>query len=324
MATVFVSMAMRLSDLDDQKSGINIQTEGHTLTPPSGWNCPEDQEAFGSTLSHSPSQSLARKPAPDLPETQYCLEIQATSTKDEGVTPPPPHMWQAPIVERHGLRWQSWPNRSHSDQPRSGHPVLQVAIIRRRAELGWGVRHHIHIFRSHQLGWQTSPTQCQTGKPRWWLVVDCPSHHQRHIEPRGPGYTHSIPPASTPFNFYNQDSSPWPANFPAAAEWWEVCRLGHQSVHQSVVGCHSEAKIEAGAMRVMGSPTLVAFTLIRSWIQKWPKFSINFLISVINVWEIGSIQALTPWLMALQGTRGHMKINLPVFKDEDAKDTITY
>ena len=54
MATVFVSMAARLSNLDDQKPGVNNQTEGHTLTPPSGWNGSEDQEAFGSAPSHSP------------------------------------------------------------------------------------------------------------------------------------------------------------------------------------------------------------------------------------------------------------------------------
>ena len=30
MATVFVSMATRLSDQDDQKLGVNTQTEGHT------------------------------------------------------------------------------------------------------------------------------------------------------------------------------------------------------------------------------------------------------------------------------------------------------
>ena len=44
-------MAARLSDLDDQKSGLNIQTEGHTLTLPSGQNGPEDPEAFGSAPS---------------------------------------------------------------------------------------------------------------------------------------------------------------------------------------------------------------------------------------------------------------------------------
>ena len=71
MATVFMSMATRSIDLDEQKSGTSIQREGHTLTPPSGWIDPEDPDAFGSTPSQSPSQSLARKP--DHHETWYCL-----------------------------------------------------------------------------------------------------------------------------------------------------------------------------------------------------------------------------------------------------------
>ena len=29
----------------------------------------------------------------------YCLEIQVTSNKDGGATPPPPHAWQVPVVE---------------------------------------------------------------------------------------------------------------------------------------------------------------------------------------------------------------------------------
>ena len=99
MTTVSVSMATRSSDLDVQKSGVNIQTEGHTLTPPSGWNGPEETEAFGCTPSHSPSQSLVRKPTPDCPETWYCLEIQVVSTKEGGTTPPPPHAYQASVVE---------------------------------------------------------------------------------------------------------------------------------------------------------------------------------------------------------------------------------
>ena len=81
MATVFVSVATRLSDLDEQKPGTNIQEEGHTLTPPNSQNGPVDPEAFGSTPSQSPSQSLAGQS--DHPEIQYCLEIQVISTKDE-------------------------------------------------------------------------------------------------------------------------------------------------------------------------------------------------------------------------------------------------
>ena len=84
-------MAARLSDLDDSKPKIKIKTEGHTLTPISGQNGPEDPEAFGSAPSHSPSQSLARKPTPGQPEIWYCLEIHVISTEDEKVIPPPPH-----------------------------------------------------------------------------------------------------------------------------------------------------------------------------------------------------------------------------------------
>ena len=97
MATVFVSMAARLSDPDDQKSGVTLQTKGHTFTSPSSQNGPSDPKAFGSAPSQSSSQSPARKP--DHHETWYCLEIQVISTKDERAAPPPSHTSQVPIVE---------------------------------------------------------------------------------------------------------------------------------------------------------------------------------------------------------------------------------
>ena len=282
-------MASRLSNLDDQKPRINIQTEGHTLTPPSSQNGPEDPEAFGSTPSHSPSQSQARKPTPNQPEDSVLFGNTSDLHWRWGSNTTTSSCMAGAHHGRHGLRWQIQPDRSHSDWPRQDHSVLWVAIVRRRIELGKGMRCHVHAVRSHWLGWQTSPTQHQTGKPGWWLAVDHPSHHQRtHSKPRGSGHPHSIPPASTPFNFHNQDSSLWPANLPAAAEWWEVPRLGHWT---STPGVRSGATVRPrsrpGATRVMGGPTPVTFALIRSWIWKWPKFSINFLISVINVWEIG-------------------------------------
>ena len=81
----------------EQKPGTNVQKEGHTLTPPSNWNGPEDPEVFRSAPSQSPSQSPARKP--DCPETWYCLEIQVISTKDDKAIPPPSHIRQVPVME---------------------------------------------------------------------------------------------------------------------------------------------------------------------------------------------------------------------------------
>ena len=99
MTTVFMSMAARLSDLDGLNPEVKILTEGHTLTPTSGKNGPEGPDAFGSAPSHSPSQSLARKPIPDWLETWYCLEIQVISTEDKKAIPPPSHAWQVLIIE---------------------------------------------------------------------------------------------------------------------------------------------------------------------------------------------------------------------------------
>ena len=93
-----MSVATKSSDIDDQKPGVNIQTKGQTLTPTSSLNGPEETEAFGSTLSCSPSQWPMRKPTPDWPDTQCCLEIQVISNEDGGTTPPP-HAWQVPVVE---------------------------------------------------------------------------------------------------------------------------------------------------------------------------------------------------------------------------------
>ena len=92
-------MATQSSDLDDQKFGATIQMEGHNLTPMNGQIGPEEIEASGSTSSHSPSHSPVRREMPDCPEAWCCLEIQVTSTKDGGTKPPPPHTWQAPMVE---------------------------------------------------------------------------------------------------------------------------------------------------------------------------------------------------------------------------------
>ena len=192
MATVFMSMAAKLSDIDDQKSGVILQTEGHTLTPPSGQNGPENPEAFGSTPSCSPSQSPARKLTPDWPKTWYCLEIQVISTEDERVTPPPPHAWQAPIVE---------------DMVQDGKASLTEAIVTGPGLAvlfyGWqllgeglslGETWDTAFTLLGAISWIGKQAQLST-KPvslgnGWWLISQ--AIMEGHIKPRGPG--HLIPP----------------------------------------------------------------------------------------------------------------------------------
>ena len=230
MAIVFMSMADRLSDLDEQKPGSNIQKEGHTLTPPSGQNGPEDPEAFGCTPSWSPSHSLVRKP--NHPETQYCLEIQVVSTEDERVAPPPSHAWQVPIVE--DMVWDGKAGLMEAVVTGQGQAILFYGWWSLGEGLSLGEAWGTVFMLSGAVSWVSKPAQLST-KPAslgdgQWLIAQ--AINEGHIEPRGSGCPHSIPPASTPFNFHNQDSSPWPANIPVVAEQGEVPRLSPHPAHQ--------------------------------------------------------------------------------------------
>ena len=73
-ATTVASMATKSSDLDDQTFRANLQTEGHTPIPSRGQKDPKEMGALGSSPSHLPSWSPARKPSPSHPNTRYCLE----------------------------------------------------------------------------------------------------------------------------------------------------------------------------------------------------------------------------------------------------------
>ena len=58
-----------------------------------------ESEALGSSPSHLPSWSLARRLPSSCPYMKHCLEIHVTLTEELGAVPPPSHSWMAPLVE---------------------------------------------------------------------------------------------------------------------------------------------------------------------------------------------------------------------------------
>ena len=60
---------------------------------------PEEMGASGSSPSHLPSCSLARRLPPSSHNTRHCLGIHVTLTKETGAVPPLPHAWTVPLVE---------------------------------------------------------------------------------------------------------------------------------------------------------------------------------------------------------------------------------
>ena len=99
MATTIVSMTTRSSNLEDQTSGNNLQTRGHADLPSQSQKDPEEMGVLGSSASHLPSWSPARRWMPSHPNTRHCLGIHATLTEETGAVPPLPHAWTAPLVE---------------------------------------------------------------------------------------------------------------------------------------------------------------------------------------------------------------------------------
>ena len=64
----------------------------------------------------------------------------------------------------------------------------------------------------------------------WWLMTQAIT--EGCIKTREPGCPCSISPASTSFNFCNQDQSPQAARLPIAAEQWDVSRCDPRPAYQ--------------------------------------------------------------------------------------------
>ena len=72
--------------------------EGHVDVPPQSAKDLWELETLGSSPSHLPSWTPARRPPSSHLNTKHCLEIHVTLTEElEAV--PPSHSWMAPLVE---------------------------------------------------------------------------------------------------------------------------------------------------------------------------------------------------------------------------------
>ena len=99
MATNFMSMAAKWSNLVDKTSEANLQVDGQVEKPAQGvvdlWETEEEDSSPLCLPMWSPVQRL---PLGHL-NTKHCLEIRVTLTDELGDVPPPSHSWLAPVVE---------------------------------------------------------------------------------------------------------------------------------------------------------------------------------------------------------------------------------
>ena len=98
-ATNFMSMATKSSDLGNRISGASLQMEGHTDMPSQSAKDQWESEVLGSSPSHLPSWSLAMRPPSSHPNIRHILEIHVTLMEKLGTVPPPSHSWMETLME---------------------------------------------------------------------------------------------------------------------------------------------------------------------------------------------------------------------------------
>ena len=208
MATIIMSMATRSSNLEDQRSGANLQTEGHAGMESQCQKDPEEMGVSGSSPSCSPSWSPARGLPHNCPNTRYCLGIHVTLTEETGVVPPLSLAWTAPLVE---------------DMLHYARRGLTKAMVT-------GPGREVLFYRRHSLGEGLSPDESRdvtfiltgvgtwVGKPAylaaepltiqegWQEIARAITKCQ--IKARGPGHPHVNLLTPQPFRFDQWGDSP--------------------------------------------------------------------------------------------------------------------
>ena len=95
------------------------------------------------------------------------------------------------------------------------------------------------------------------------------------------------------------------------------------SVPRKRLGTTARLRLRPGAMRVMGNPPSPSPWPDHGFKSDWSSASASSSVSLRSERSGGSRHlCCSQW--PHQESRGHMKINLPVFKDENTKDAITY
>ena len=164
--------------------------------------------ASGSSLSHLPSWSLARRPPPSHPNTRYCLGIHVTLMEETGAVPPLSHAWTAPLVE---------------DMLCYARTGLTEAVVMGpgRAGLSYGrcsLGEGLSLGKSRDAAFVLKGVGIWVGKPAylaadpltiqecWWQIAWAMTKCQ--IKARGPRYAYMNPSTPQPFRFDRRGDSP--------------------------------------------------------------------------------------------------------------------
>ena len=306
-------MAAKSSDLVNGTSGADLQMVGHMDVPSQSAKDLQESEASGSSPSHLPSWSQARRSLSSHPNMKHCLEIHVTLTEKLGAMPPTSHSWTAPLVEDmlHDVRT----SLTEAVVTGKGRAVLFYG----RCSMGEGLTADeardaaflltgtgMWVGKSAYLA--TKPMTIQEG---WQAiaqsVTDC------WVKARGPGHPCVNLPVQQPFRFDClrgspvKDASGYGGSYHQPSPHWPPRGQDHNRCRRD----------QRPLSPQFPSPSL-------DWGFKSDRSSLLMASSMSFRTDRSDRSQDSWWGTWHQEDRAHMKINLPVFKDEDAKDAVTY
>ena len=303
-ATNFMSMAAKLSNL--------VQADGHAEVPTQSAKVLWEPEEEDSSHSHLPSWSPAQRPPSGHLNTKYCLEIWVTLMEEVGAIPPPSHSWTAPLVE--DMLHKARTGLTETVVTGPGRAVLFYG----RPSMGEGLT----------VDKARDATFLLTGAGMWveksaYLTTDSMTIQEgrraiaqaisdNRVKARGPGHPHVNPPAQQPFWFNALRNSPLKDMPGDGGSDYQLssCRPSR--------GCKCNRRWRDQ----------------RPWLPRFPLPSPDCGFesdrsSFLMTSSMSSRSDHSDGSRCSRWGRWHweeacMKINLPIFKDEDAKDAVTY
>ena len=306
-------MAAKLSDLGNRMSGANPQMEGHADVPSQSAKDLWKFEALGSSPSHLPSWSLARRLLSSHPNMKLCLEIHVTLTEELGAVPPPSHSWMAALVE---------------DMLHDVRTGLTEAVVT-------GPGRAVLFYGRHSMGEGLTTDEARdatfllTGAGMWvgklaYLVADLLTIQEGQwaigqavmdhwVKAMGPGHPCVNLPAKQPFRFDCPRGSP-------IKDTYRDGGSNHQpSPHWPLRG---QDHNRCWRNQRPPSPWFPSPSPDHGFKSNRSSLLMASLMSSRS--DRSDRSQHSQWGRWHQEDGAHMKINLPVFKDKDAKDAVTY
>ena len=302
-------MAAKSSNLVDETSGASLQEEGYADMPSQSEKDPWELEALDSSPFSSPSWSPAQRPLSSHPNMKYCLEIWVTLMEELGSTPTL-QLMDGPLVE--DMLHDARTGFTKAGVTGPGRAVL----FYQRCSMGEGLttdeaRDAVFLLTGAGM-WvgklaylTTGPMTIQEGKRAIAQAVsDC------WVKERGPGHPHVNLLAQQPFQFD-------PLEVPLQKMHLEIATTHHHPVGplraKNIIGIGETRGLDhLGSLHL---PQIVGLRMtgVCYWL---PQFHPGL---------TGQMDQDVPEEVDSIEKKGlHMKINLPILKDKDAKDAVAY